>query len=87
MFNFSHLFGGDQTGSSLFANMYQGQGAPIDDVLDLLMQPTPPNTFAALQMYRQAHQQQAAYLQREKDEKEKQQQQQQQQARGSVGTT
>jgi hypothetical protein len=79
MFNFSHLFGGDQTTSSLFANMYQGQGAPIDDVLDLLMQPTPPNTFAALQMYRQAHQQQA-YLQREKDEKEKQ-------ARGSVGTT
>jgi hypothetical protein len=79
MFNFSHLFGGssgsvsaqDQATNSLFASMYQGQGAPIDDVLDLLMQPTPPNTFAALQMYRQAHQQQA-YLQREKDEKEKQ---------------
>jgi hypothetical protein len=86
MFNFSHLFGGggggvtsDQTTNNLFASMYQGQGAPIDDVLDLLMQPTPPNTFAALQMYRQAHQQQA-YMQREKEEKEKQ-------ARGTVGTT
>jgi hypothetical protein len=67
-YNFPYLFSGGNENNFL-SGMFGGSNDG-SEVLDVLWQPTPPNTYAGILMARQ--QQQQYMMQQQKEEKEKQ---------------